>query len=129
MIALDTHVVVWLHAGQVERIPPPVRARLETEALVISPIVVMELEFLREIDRLSLGGEEIFRDLAADLGVQLCSQPFAAVMREAVRQHWTRDPFNRIIAAQALAAGCDLVTKDEAMLRHCPAAFWRGGHE
>jgi PIN domain nuclease of toxin-antitoxin system len=129
MIALDTHVVAWLHAGQVERIPQPVRARLETEALVISPIVVMELEFLRELNRLSLGGEEIFRDLAADLGVQLCQQPLVAVMREAIRQNWTRDPFDRIIAAQALAAGCDLVTKDEVMLRHCPAAFWRAGRE
>jgi PIN domain nuclease of toxin-antitoxin system len=37
---------------------------------------------------------------------------------------WTRDPFDRLIAAQALVANATLVTKDTLMSKHCPAALW-----
>ena len=46
MIFLDTHVVIWLYAGEVERFPRRVQSRLESEALFISPIVLLEMQGL-----------------------------------------------------------------------------------
>lgn len=124
MMELDTHVVVWLHAGEVKRIPGKVRDRLESEDLVICPIVLLELEYLREIDRLTLSAERIFADLSMDLGLRVWEQSFAAVIQESLRQNWTRDPFDRIIAAHANVTGHPLATKDSKLRRHCPTAFW-----
>lgn len=53
MILLDTHVVAWLHAGLVERLPPHARELLEDEDLGMSQMVCLELEYLHEIGRLS----------------------------------------------------------------------------
>jgi PIN domain nuclease of toxin-antitoxin system len=36
---LDTHVVVWLYAGEVERFPDAARAALERDTLAVSPAV------------------------------------------------------------------------------------------
>ena len=46
---LDTHLVVWLYAGQVELIPHSVREILENSNLLLSPMVDLELEYLFEI--------------------------------------------------------------------------------
>lgn len=124
MIALDTHVAVWLHAGELERFPPALRRRLDADELVICPIVLLEMEYLREIDRLSVSSAEILADLIADVGLRVCDYSFPGVIREAVMQTWTRDPFDRIIVAHAVAAGYRLATKDETIRDHCPVAIW-----
>ena len=101
MIYLDTHVAVWLYAGLTERFRPVVRERLNTDDLFISPIVVLELEYLYETGRTALPGEDIVESLKAQLDLRICERPFADVMRNAVTQAWTRDPFDRIIVGQA----------------------------
>jgi len=124
LIELDTHVVVWLHAGQLERIPKEVREQFEREELVICPMVLLELEYLKEIDRLTFSADRIFADLAADLGLRIWNQSFPAVIRESLLQIWTRDPFDRIIAAHANVTGHSLATKDSRLRENCPTAFW-----
>jgi len=52
MIYLDTHVVVWLYAGDKKRFPAAVCKRIEDNELLISPIVLLELQYLKETGRL-----------------------------------------------------------------------------
>jgi len=125
LIALDTHVVVWLHAGRVDLLPDELRAELDREPAVISPMVLLELEYLKEIDRIAAGADMILSDLSAEIGLSLCTQPFAVVIRESLKQAWTRDPFDRVIVAQSIVAGDALATKDDSILQHCQTAFWR----
>ncbi len=124
LIALDTHVVVWLHAGETERFPSGLSQRLDVETLVICPVVLLELEYLHEIGRLSVNADRIFGDLASDIGLTVCPHPFSKVIREALKQSWTRDPFDRIIVAHAISANLGLVTKDETIRAYCATAFW-----
>lgn len=124
VIYLDTHVVAWLYAGQVELLPASVMVRLEAGELKISPMVSLELEYLHEIGRLSVPGVQVVRDLALQLGLVTCDLPFATVIEHALQQAWTRDPFDRIIVAHAVAAGKELVTKDRAIHQHCSLAVW-----
>jgi len=46
------------------------------------------------------------------------------VAREAVAQSWTRDPFDRLIVAQAAIRATALLTKDRVIRRRYAPAFW-----
>ena len=71
MIRLDTHVVVWLFAGDVERLSELARTLVESQPAVIPPIVQLELTHLYETGRLTLGGADIVGDLRDRIGLQL----------------------------------------------------------
>ena len=124
MIRLDTHVVVWLYAGEVERLSPAARQAIGTEVLAIAPMVVLELEYLHEIGRLTVGADVILADLRERIGLTMSEVLFDAVVDVATTLTWTRDPFDRIIAADAIVAASPLVTKDEVMLDRVPSALW-----
>jgi len=124
MIHLDTHVVVWLYAGRSEQIPAAARAVLEAEELAISPMVVLELQYLFETGRVSEPAAPVVRELGSKLGLEVSSVPFADVVARAAALSWTRDPFDRLIAAQALVEGVPLLTADKTLRRRLPNTVW-----
>ena len=124
MLYLDTHVVVWLYAGQVERFTAAGRRLLESETLFVSPIVSLELEYLRETGRIKDGSSPILSSLARAIGLTPCDCPFTDVVSESLRQTWTRDPFDRLIVGQAIARNAPLLTKDASVRRHYSRACW-----
>lgn len=124
MIYLDTHVVVWAYAGEVDRFPPSVRQQIEENDLLISPFVLLEMKYLYEIERLTVEPGLIYENLASTIGLAVCDLPLMRVITEALPQSWTRDPFDRIITATAIARNAVLLTKDEGILAHYPKAFW-----
>lgn len=120
---LDTHVVVALYAGNIAGLSARARAEMEARDLRASPMVRLELAFLREIGRITPEPSEILDDLALRVGLRICDAPFARVASVAVALPWTRDPFDRVIVAQALHADALLVTRDRRILAECPAAL------
>jgi len=124
MIYLDTHVVVWLYAKELGRFTRKGLRRLEEEETRVSPIVRMELGYLREIGKITVHPSQIIDSLGRSLGLAECGLPFADVVAESLDLDWTRDPFDRIIVAQALAGKGDLLTKDRTLLDHVTQAFW-----
>ena len=124
MIRLDTHVVVWLYAGEVERLSPVAAERLTTEELAISPIVELELTYLHEIGRLTVTGAVVVADLRERLGLALSTRHLASVVAAAAPLEWTRDPFDRLIVGDALSANSALLTKDAVIRAHYPLAEW-----
>ncbi len=124
MIRLDTHVVVWLYTGQLERLSEPATESLEREDLVFSPTVELELTYLHEIGRLTVSGTQLIADLRARIGLVASGVPLIAVVAAAAPLSWTRDPFDRLIVGDALAANCTLLTKDGTIREHCPLARW-----
>lgn len=124
MIYLDTHVVVWLYAGLTDRLADEVRKLVNSEELLVSPVVGLELQYLYETSRTAAQAGEVLEDLSLKLGLRQCSRAFPAVAASAVRQTWTRDPFDRIIVGQAALENDLLVTKDRLIRDHYPRAFW-----
>lgn len=124
LIHLDTHVVCWLYAGRVELLSPLAREAIERETLAVSPMVGLELQYLREIRRIRVGPKRILAALRADLGLAMSDLPFATVAARAQTFIWTRDPFDRLIAAEAAAARARLVTRDDVLRRHFHSALW-----
>lgn len=127
MIYLDTHVVVWLYAGLRSLFSPFLAKRLNESDLLISPIVVLELEYLRETGRTSESGQVVVDELAKRIGLQVCDARFADVVGLAAQYSWTRDPFDRLIVAQAALRDCHLMTKDRTIREHYALALWTEG--
>jgi PIN domain nuclease of toxin-antitoxin system len=125
LIYLDTHVVVWLYAEGGTAIPAR-SAKLLEEALDIriSPMVRMELQYLYEIDRITESPLPVLDTLETAIGLTICNAPFPAVVKEAEDQNWTRDPFDRLIVAQAALYDAPLITKDEYIHNHYTLAIW-----
>lgn len=120
---LDTHIVVWLYAGEVERLSPAAAEAIEQGWLTVSPMVELELQFLHEIGRIGVDARTVLQGLSV-LPVHVDDTPFAAVARAAQPLSWTRDPFDRLIVAQAQASGGWLVSKDERIRQHFPRTLW-----
>lgn len=124
MMHLDTHVVVWLFAGQLERFPKKACALLEDESLIISPMVCLELQYLYEIGRVTVPSAQIVQTLQASIDLHVSGAPFHEIAMEAISLSWTRDPFDRMIVAQATAEKATLLTKDTHIHSHYKRAFW-----
>ena len=121
---LDTHVLVWLYAGARDRFPPAARARLESGHLAVSPIVRLELQYLLEVGRVRVDPHALLVDLRRRAGVTVSATPFGDVVAAAQPLSWTRDPFDRLIAAQALVEGVPLLTAERTIRQHLALAVW-----
>ena len=125
MIYLDTHAVVWLYAGETDLFPENVRQMIdESEQVLVSPLVLLELQYLKEINRLTVEPSLIFEYLAETIGLRLCDLSLERVTIEALTLNWTRDPFDRIITAAAAARNAPLITKDTIIREHYANACW-----
>jgi len=123
---LDTHAAVWLYAGEHDRLPPGVRRRITVDPLRVSPLVRLEITYLHEVGRLTEPAHRILGELQRSVGLEEDDTSFARVVDVAEAFTWTRDPFDRMIAAQAVAASADLVTKDGTMRSNLPdSTLWR----
>ena len=124
MIHADTHVLVWLYGGEVGEFTHLGRELIETEELFASPMAVLELDLLHEIRRISATGKQIAEDLGSRIGLRASTAPFAQITEQAASLRWTRDPFDRLIVANAMVDGARLLTKDEIILKHVDVAVW-----
>jgi PIN domain nuclease of toxin-antitoxin system len=124
VVHLDTHVIVWLYSGDIDQLSAVAKETIEANSLIISPMVHLELTYLQEIGRLTVPATDIIEALRLQIGLNYSAQPFEAVTHTATTLSWTRDPFDRLITADALTAQCPLVTKDEHIHRHLPSALW-----
>lgn len=124
MVFLDTHAVVWLYAAELEKFGEKGLALLECESLYISPAVLLELEYLKEIGRINENGDTILSWLRERIGLETDPLSFLPVAERACRFIWTRDPFDRLIAAQADFHGAILISKDRTIAENYPRALW-----
>ena len=124
MTYLDTHVVAWLYAGEFDKLSKVATKDIHGDAPFISPIVLLELQYLYDIGRAREPAPKVLETLSRDIGLSVCDLPFAAVVEQALHQKWVRDPFDRLIVAHAAANDAALITKDEKIRRHYKRAIW-----
>jgi PIN domain nuclease of toxin-antitoxin system len=125
VIHLDTHVVIWLYGNDRERLSEAAQSAINEQAPSMSPMVELELAYLYEIKRIAVGPDQIVGALHADIGLTIAHDSWSAVVHRATDLTWTRDPFDRLIAAHALCARARLITHDEHLRLHLGAhACW-----
>jgi PIN domain nuclease of toxin-antitoxin system len=123
-VYVDTHVLVWIGKGEQEHLSSGARQALEDHDLLVSPAVILELGLLHEIGRLRMSAERTLTILESEIGLRVCNLPFRDIVTYALKETWTGDPFDRLIVANARAAGAPLVTKDERIRKHYRRAIW-----
>lgn len=62
--------------------------------------------------------------LRRSIGLEIADVSMEATVRAATSLDWTRDPFDRMIAAHAIVADAPLLTADRTILEHLPLATW-----
>ncbi len=127
MVFLDTHVAVWLFA-EADRIPGPVQLLLDGSELYLSPMARLELSLLHEIGRVKDPASAVLGALRRDLGLQVEESGWARAAEIADHLTWTRDPFDRLITAHAMAFGAVLCTRDTRIREHYAEAFWKSSN-
>lgn len=124
MIYLDSHVVVWFYAGETQRFSQPIRALMNQQDWLISPIVRLELQYLHEIGRINPTADTILTHLAQSVGLAICPKPFDTIIGKALQMTWTRDPFDRILVAHASLNNDILISSDQTIQNHYPQTKW-----
>ena len=100
------------------------QTRLDGAELFVSPMVRLEICFLNEIGRLRVPASAVLGALSADLGLRVEDAGWARAAEVADHLSWTRDPFDRLIAAHAICYGADLCTRDTVIRDNYGQAFW-----
>ncbi len=84
----------------------------------------LELSYLFEIARLSQPAQVALSYLSQTIGLTIKDTSLQALTTKAESLTWTRDPFDRLIVAQASLNNNLLVTKDNLILANYPQAEW-----
>jgi PIN domain nuclease of toxin-antitoxin system len=117
-------VVGWLYEGADDRLSATARELLKSEEVGISPIVSLELTYLFEVGRVSEPAVAPLMALQSSIGLTVADVSSATLVEAATALSWTRDPFDRLIAAHAIVAGAPLITADRTILANLPLAVW-----
>jgi len=118
VILLDTNALIWIDQGD-KRVS---RLLKERRHLYVSPASLLELQFLSEAGRIRLAERDV-NALADDDRWMLDDPPSAAWFATAAYVGWTRDPFDRLLAAHAQFRDWKLATGDRALVDRLGARY------
>jgi PIN domain nuclease of toxin-antitoxin system len=122
-LLLDTHAALWFLRGD-ERLSQGARRHLtdETNRVLLSAVVVWEVAIKRSLGKLVVPDE--YLTLLLDGGVQALavSIDHADAVEQLPWHH--RDPFDRLLVAQASVEDAALVTGDEKLGAYGVPIVW-----
>jgi len=121
---LDTHIVVWLFAGLTEKLTEKAKQAIENNEVMISQMSKLELQCLFEIGRITVKPERILDYLSKVINLKISSIPLNEIIDEALKIGWTRDVFDRMLAAEARITDNGFITADEDIGSHLSQAIW-----
>ena len=109
-ILLDTHFLIWLvlELPRIDEFPWLDRYR----PWGVSPISFLEIQFLAEVGRLEVRQPDFMDAVGRDPRFVVDEVPLVALVEKAVPLRWTRDPFDRLLAAHSEARRVPLCTVD-----------------
>jgi PIN domain nuclease of toxin-antitoxin system len=114
-----------LAAGKVNRLSTKARGLLGRAELLLSAMALLELEYLHELRRTKFPARNLLSKVDHEANLRICDLPFSTIASTALDEKWTRDPFDRLIVANAKANGFAwLISADEQMAKHYPRTVW-----
>jgi PIN domain nuclease of toxin-antitoxin system len=125
-LLVDTHAFLWFMAGDM-RLSRAARHAIEVseDGWCVSAASVWEMSIKSSLGRLTLpaqASEYIADKVQKGLRVLAIDWPIAAAVERLPFHH--RDPFDRLIIAQAHADRLDVVTKDSVFRKYGVTTVW-----
>jgi len=107
-----------------ERLSKPARRLVAEKECRLSPIAALELGYLHEVGRAGDPLTTMLATLRQAIGLEVVDVATMELVETAWPLSWTRDPFDRLIAAHAIVANAPLVTADETIRENLSLAIW-----
>ena len=113
----DTHVLLW-SATDPDRLATETRAVLEdgTHDVLVSIVSAWEIAIKQSLGKLDLArpAEQWLPDVLKRTGFEVAELALSSALRVRALAWHHRDPFDRLLIAQALDQGYTIVTRDGA---------------
>jgi PIN domain nuclease of toxin-antitoxin system len=112
-LLLDTHFLLWiaLEVPRIDAFPWLERYR----PWGVSPVSFLEVQFLSEVGRLDAKTSEFAAAIGQDARFVVDEVPLVSLIDRAIPLSWTRDPFDRLLAAHSEARRAPLCTLDRRL--------------
>jgi PIN domain nuclease of toxin-antitoxin system len=115
-VLLDTHVIVHLNQNDRKKFGPKATETVSDSYLLIPQISILELDYLREIGRVTKSGKDFAANLMFSINASLEMSPLIGLVEFSQKIQWTRNPFDRLIVAASMHMQVPLLTSDENIL-------------
>ncbi len=126
-LLLDTHAALWFFHGD-PRLPASARERIEEAgaAAFVSMASLWEIAIKVSLKKLTLPGayEDLFPTTIAESGLTLLPIAVAHLSIVLRLEHHHRDPFDRLLIAQAQAEAMTIVSCDPHFAAYPVAVLW-----
>jgi PIN domain nuclease of toxin-antitoxin system len=117
-LLLDTHVVLWA-ASDPDELADEARSALENSEheVLVSVVTAWEIAIKQSLGKLELPkpAEQWLPEVLRKCGFELAEVGLAAALRVRALPWHHRDPFDRLLVAQAAEDGYTLVTRDPVL--------------
>ena len=122
-LLLDTHVVLWWMAGRPDRVGTEARAAIEIGTpVLVSAVVIWEVAIKRHLGKLDAPNDLLDQLERAEVDLLPITPRHAD--RVAVLPMHHRDPFDRLLVAQAQSDELVLVTADSDLADYGIETVW-----
>ena len=125
-LLLDTHALFWWWLEDVKLSPSAIEAIANAEVVCVSPVAALELGIKHRLGKLH-GGDKVvprFRGLVIKDRFRVVPITIVHALRAGSYESGHRDPFDRVLAAQAELEGLTLVTRDPAFAAFPCETLW-----
>jgi PIN domain nuclease of toxin-antitoxin system len=126
-LLLDTHVFIWAD-GDLQKLSPLARAACEDPAnrLYLSSASVWEKQIKLKLGKLTLRKplRPLLQDWLEHSGLLILSVHLEHVLQLEDLPPHRKDPFDRLLIAQATAENCTIVTRDELFAQYNVPIIW-----
>lgn len=107
---LDTHFLLWITIEAPRLSEYPWLERYA--AWGVSPVSFLEVQYLAEVGRLEVDIDAFTTAVLNDARFLVDEVPLLALIQRALPLGWTRDPFDRLLAAHSIARRTPLCSVD-----------------
>jgi PIN domain nuclease of toxin-antitoxin system len=122
-LLLDTQALLALLSADYP-LSPTARAAMERPdtRLIVSTVIIWEIAIKRSVGKLEAPDDVVVRTEGASAEILLITPRHAHATGELPMHH--RDPFDRLLIAQAQLEGCAIVTGDRAFAAYDVTVVW-----
>jgi PIN domain nuclease of toxin-antitoxin system len=123
-LLLDTHLVLWWMSGEASRIGKKALAALGSDGIepIVSAVTIWEAAIKRGLGKLESPDDLLSQLQGAGVELLPITARHADLVASLPLHH--RDPFDRLLVAQAMLEGLPLVSDDAVLRRYDVEVVW-----